>query len=76
MHLTILAQLFGLKYFSVILVQERYDKFKESIAKESRRDPTRDSSRNTARDHPSVIEVPLFLLAFVFFGSLFGNVPV
>lgn len=38
-------------------IKERYDKFKESIAKESRRDPTRDSSRNTARDHPSVIEV-------------------
>ncbi|KAB1219131.1 Cellulose synthase-like protein E6 [Morella rubra] len=38
-------------------IKERYDMLKESIAKESGRDPTRYNSRNTARDHPSVIEV-------------------
>ena len=46
----------------VILVQERYEMFKESIREVRGRllDPVHGSGI-TARDHPSVIEVPLFL---------------
>jgi hypothetical protein len=42
-------------------MQERYEVFKDSIAKVRERGGTaNDNRRITARDHPSVVEVSLF----------------
>jgi hypothetical protein len=47
--------------YSDILVQERYEMFKESMTEVKERVKLGDNSRITAQDHPSVIEVLFFI---------------